>query len=106
MKSVGGDHKAIIEKSLSSQGALIWGLTTNLSLCMPTNCSSNNMFTLEFQLLGVEFFQEMRAEWYKKLLVCIKLMAHPVQYSVLTTASAGCFRWACNNPLVWPVLQC
>lgn len=53
MKSVGGDHKAIIEKSLSSQGALIWGLTANLSLCMPTNRSSNNMFTVEFQLLGV-----------------------------------------------------
>lgn len=53
MKSVGGDHRAIIEKSLSPQGTSIWGLTASLYLCMPTNCSSNDMFTLEFQLLGV-----------------------------------------------------
>lgn len=53
MKFVGGDHKAVTEKSLTPQGTSIWGLTAVLYLSIPTNCSSNNMFTLEFQLLGV-----------------------------------------------------
>lgn len=60
MKLVGGDHKAVIEKFLTPQDASIWDLTAILNLCMSTNCSSNDMFTLEFQLLGVRICLESR----------------------------------------------
>lgn len=60
MKFVGGDHKAIIEKFLTPHDVSIWGLTAILYLRMSTNCSSNNMFTLEFQLLGVHICLESR----------------------------------------------
>lgn len=60
MKLVGGDHKAVMEKSLTPRDAFIWGLTAVLYLRMSANCSSNNMFTLEFQLLGVHICLESR----------------------------------------------